>query len=141
MVIACLCLLFFGCKSNKKAIEINDVTSIKDDRVFIKGHYIGFGNEPFWRIEVENDSAEFVVLNEKIDTVFFKLIDFEDIGIHTKIDVTLIDSKNDTASLIFIKCNTNNLCSDGMSDKLSEYSAEFNYNNKHYKGCRGSYGK
>ncbi len=151
--IACFCLFFVGCKSNKNNIaelekniteqnfdstitqNIETIQHAKDSiDIDIKekiGNWNISGTEPFWNIQIKNDIFLFTALNDKIDSIYFKVNHY---SINNKlIKINVEDKTNKNAKLILeLK---ENKCSDGMSDKQYQYSAVFNYNNLLFNGC------
>ena len=149
--IACLCLFFVGCKSNKNNIaeQEKDNTEQKFDSVITQnietikhakdsvivdvkekmGNWNISGTEPFWNIQIKNDVFLFTKLNDKIDSVYFKINDFSFDNKFIKINV---EDKTKRKSELVLK---ENKCSDGMSDKQFQYSAVFTYNNVLFNGC------
>ncbi len=141
--IACLCLFFVGCKSNKNtgfeenvevSVDTVIISTVKDTNINSKkGEYFlrlrAIGTEPFWSFYVSQDTFLFTELNEKIDSTFFILINGapnEDV-----IQYDMIDENKNKATIQFIVGS----CSDGMSDKKYKFSVEFSYKNKLLKGC------
>lgn len=157
LFIACLCLFFVGCKSNKNkyveqekvsseekfdSVIINNINKIQTekidyiDSVHLHKSYkkIGtweiHGTEPFWNISIVNEKIAFTTLNEKIDTVYFKVNDF--LFIDGGISFELIDVNKSKAMLNILK--KAEPISDGMSDKMYDYAARLKYNNVELNG-------
>jgi uncharacterized membrane protein len=152
-----LCLFFVGCTSNKNEIaeqekvsaegkfdsvlidSINKIQTEKIDYIdsvqlrksFSKiGVWEIHGTEPFWNIKIINEKIIFTKLNEKIDTVYFKVNDF--LFIDGGISFELIDENKSKVMLNILKKAEK--ISDGMSDKLYDYAARLKYNNIELKG-------
>lgn len=141
LFIACLCLFFVGCKSNK-SLESNDdavvdstiISTILDtSKNKIEGEYFlrlqALGTEPFWSFYVSQDTFLFIELNEKIDSTYFTLVNGK--PYHHIIQYDLIDETKNKATIQFMV----GTCNDGMSEKNYNFSVEFNYKNKLLKGC------
>ena len=155
--IACLCLVFVGCKSNKNDINEQEKVSTEEkfDSVIIKNiekiqtsknNYIDslertkifskistweiHGTEPFWNISLINNKMLFTKLNENIDTVYFRIDDF--LIVENNILFKLQDINNKKAYLNLER--KSNSVSDGMSDNLYNFSALFKYNDVELKG-------
>ena len=87
------------------------------------------GTEPFWNINVYNDTFQFSILNNNIDTVYFELKKYAKTG--SVIEYLLTDEEDNTSALSLKE----EQCSDGMSDKKYQYSATFKYKKLDLKGC------
>ena len=155
--IACLSLVFVGCKSNKNekvsqekinsenkfdSVILNNIEKIQVakvdyidskqlEKIYSKiGVWEIHGNEPFWSIKIINDKIIFTKLNENIDTVYFKVIDF--LFIDNGISFELKDINNEKAFLNIFKRAEK--VSDGMSDNLYNFSARLKYDDIELKG-------
>lgn len=151
--IACLCLFFVGCKSNKNSnaekeqnsteqkfdsVLTNNIITIQQAKDYLNiegkmkmGNWNVLGTEPFWNIEIENDIFLFTKLNDKIDSVYFQIIDF---SVDDKITKIKVEDKTHKKAELILGFNKNK-CSDGMSDKQFQYSAVFTYNGLILNGC------
>jgi uncharacterized membrane protein len=113
---------FFKKDSNKETVSENN--RLHDSKWSV------IGTEPFWNIQIDSSKVLFTMLNERIDSVYFTINDYESIDNSTSF--TLTDKRMDTA---FLRISGVTNCSDGMSDNPFQYSATFNYKGLELNGC------
>ncbi len=121
-----------SCKSKnsanicKESQEQKIMDSIIDKKIHTEWKIIG--TEPFWSINVFNDTFQFTILNNNIDTTYFEFTQYADTGLVIEY---LLTDKEDNISALTLK---EEQCSDGMSDKQYKYSAVFKYKDMELKG-------
>ena len=150
-------MVFVGCKSNKNenTEQVNIISEENFDSVIVynfnkiqteKFDYIDsvllhkryskigtweiHGTEPFWNIRIINEKVLFTKLNEKEDTVYFKVIDF--LFVDQGISFELQDVNKEKAFLNLFKRSEQ--ISDGMSDRLYDYHARLKYKDVELEG-------
>lgn len=112
------------CKDSQEQKRMDSILQVKIHTVWKV-----LGTEPFWNINIYNDTFQFIMLKDDIDTVYFEIKQYIDTD--SVIEYLLTDKKDSTLTLIL----KNEKCSDGMSDNQYQYAATFKYKGLELKGC------
>lgn len=127
-----LMIFFTGCKQH--AAKENSTVEVLPTEKVAEGKNITWhitGTEPFWNMYIHNDTFIYTRLNEKIDTIFFKLDDYA--AIVDGMMYWVSDSIKQEAQINIFK--QKDPCSDGMSDRVYSYHAKLLYKKEALKGC------
>lgn len=143
--IACLCLFFVGCKSNK-SLESNDdavvdtilidssgkIIKSSSSRGFVQFIWHIYGTEPFWSFYIHNDTFLFIKVNEKVDSIYYKLVNsYDDGGVGRFILANKINNKIAYLNLY----PENKTCNSSIDDKYLWWRSEFIYEKDTLNGC------
>jgi uncharacterized membrane protein len=90
--------------------------------------FFGVGNEPFWKITIDEQKS--IVFNLADGP---KPISFKAAKPVSYADSTVYQARNDSAILRVVIYTT--FCSDGMSDNIYNNKVKVLYNDKEYNGC------
>lgn len=125
VAVIAMTILFANCKPKPADVEVSKIDSTSVEKpvaekskepslVFFKG----VGNEPFWGIEISNDSIKFTSPEKENNLAFA----YEKPNKAMDANVVLYRVKKDSLELEFTI--QQGKCSDGMSDKVHNYSVK-----------------
>lgn len=115
-------------KSNQQNIDNNSGSATGNNF----RHFICFGTEPFWNIEVTRQNITFEKPGEK--KVTFAYVDPQPAAGFTLEHMRIYNIDVSKNIILTIKSSKGG-CSDNMSDDLYPYEATFQYGNTTYSGC------
>ncbi len=125
-------MLFTGCKPHvTKETSMTEILKSAKVKEHKNVRWRITGTEPFWNIYIHDDTFVYFRLNEKIDTVIFKLDNYIFEG--DSITYWLSDPDKQTAKIYIFQ--SEQPCTDGMSDKSYSFHAKVLYKNEQLNGC------
>ena len=115
---------------NELIITSVDILEQKNYKTFCYDfEFIALGNEPFWSIDIIPTEQKIVLKNVASDKVYvFPYRPANVVGIVHRFEAK---TRNDTLVILIKK----EKCSDGMSDRSYNFSAEIEINGETLKGC------
>lgn len=118
-----LVLLFTACQNKPSSqAKTSETTPTK------LGSWKAIGTEPFWNLQIKEDTILLTTLGNQIDSTYYELVSHRDEG---NLQLFILQNPNNQEQLNITFIKENSTCSDGMSDNEFEYHAQVG----DLKGC------